>query len=200
MPLLRADRPLKAQLLQRPSPPNSVRSSSSGSQRGKPLRLSNRMTKKTMRRLKMALSPRGRGWRLLHHLLHLLFQHQHHLLHQLHLPHCFLLQLPPRQSKQFLWHLRFLWLRLPSPTLWRTPQAPPHPMYQLEGVLLQTPQPQMLHQAGVKVLTTRLSSSPNPRRRHHAKKLPLSSQLKKVVARTSSKLPWCPHGQTSSLR
>ena len=148
----------------------------------------------------MALSPRGKGWRLLHHLLHLLLQHQHHFPHQLRLQHCSLLQLLHHQSKQFLWQLHSLWLRLPSPTLWRTPQAPPRPMYQLEGVLLQTPQLQMLHQAGVKVPATRLSSSPNPRRRHHAKKLPLNSQLKKVVAKTSSKLPRCFQRQTSPLR
>jgi len=41
-------------------------------------------------------------------------------------------------------------------------------MYLLEGVLLQLPQLLKLHQARMKALTTRLSSSPNPRRRHHA--------------------------------
>jgi len=62
-------------------------------------------------------------------------------------------------------------------------------MYLLEEVLLQPPQPRKPHQAGMKVLTTHLSSSPNPRRRHHAKKLPFNSQLKKVVARTNNRLP-----------
>ena len=157
------------------------------------------MKKKTMRQLKMALSPRGRGWRLFHHLLHLLLQHQHHLPHQLHLQHCFLPQFLHHQSKQFPWQLHFLWLRLPSSTLWRTPRAPPRHMYQLAGILLQLPQLRKPHQAGMKVLTTRLSS-PNPRRRHHAKKHPFNNQLKKVVARTNNKLPWCPHEQTSPLR
>ena len=147
------------------------------------------MRKKTMtRRLKMASSPRGRGWRLLHHLLHLL-QHQHHLPHQLRLQHCFLHQLPPRQSKQFLWRLHFLWLRPPSPTSWRTPRAPPRPMYQLEGVLLHMLQPQTLHRSGMRVLTTLQSSLLNPRCRHHAKKHSLNNQLKKVAARTNNKPP-----------
>ena len=97
-PLHRADRHPKAQLLPRPSPPISAKSSSSGNQRGKPLKWFMRKKKKTMRRMKMALSPRGRGWHLLHHLLCLLLQHQHHLPPQLHLQHCFLHQLPPHQS------------------------------------------------------------------------------------------------------
>ena len=120
-PLPRADRPLKAQLLQRPCPPNNARNLSSGGQRGKPLRWSVRMKKKTMRQLKMASSPKEKGWRLLHHLLHLLLQHQHRLLHQLQLQHRLLPQLPHRQSKQFPWRLHFPWLRLLSPTSWRTP-------------------------------------------------------------------------------
>ena len=191
----RGDRPLKAQLLRMPSPPNnSAKSSSSGNQRGKPLKWFMRTKKKTMRRLRMASSPRGRGWRLPHHLLHLHSRRQHHPPRRLHL------QLPPHQSKQFLWRLHFLRLRLPSPTSWRTPQAPPRPMYQLEGVLLQTLQPQRLHQAGMKVLTTHLSSSPNPRRRHRAKKHSLNNQLKKVAARTNNKPPRCLHKQTSLLR
>ena len=127
-PLPRADRPLKAQPLQRPSPPNNARSSSSGSQRGKPLKWSKRMKKKTMRQLKMASSPKERGWRLLHHLLHLLLQHQHHLPRQLHLQHCF-----HRQSKQFPWRRRFLWLRLPSPTSWRTPPSASTPYVSAGG-------------------------------------------------------------------
>ena len=102
--------------------------------------------------------------------------------------------------KEFPWRLHFLWLRLPSPTLWRTPRAPPRPTYLLEGVLLQLPQLLELHQVGMKAQTTCLSSSPNPRRRHHAKKLPFNNLLKKVVARTNNKLPWCPHEQTSPLR
>ena len=199
-PLPRADRPLKAQLLQRPCPPNNVRSSSSGSLRGKPLRWFMRMKKKTMRQLKMASSPKERGWCLLHHLLHLLLQHQHCLLRQLQLQHRLLPQLLHRQSKQFPWQLRFPWLRLLSPTSWRTPRVPPRHMYLLEGVLLQPPQLLKLHQAGMKVLATRLSSSPSPPRRHHAKKLQLSNQFKKVVARTSNRLPKCFHKQTSPSR
>ena len=80
------------------------------------------------------------------------------------------------------------------------PRAPPRHTYLLEGVLLQLPQLLELYQAGMKALTTRLSSSPNPRRRHHAKKLPFNNQLKKVVARTNSKLPQCLHEQASLLR
>ena len=186
-PLPKADRPLKVQPLQRPSSPNNARSSSSGSQRGKPLRWSMRM-KKTMRQLKMASSPKERGWRLLHRLLHLLLQHQHHLPRQLHLQHCLLPPFPHRQSKQFPWRRHFLWLRLPSPTLWRTPRAPPRPMYPLEGVLLQLLQPLELYQAGMKALTTRLSSSLNPRHRHHAKKLLFNNQLKRVVVKVSTRL------------
>ena len=199
-PPLRADRPPKAQLLPRLCPPNSARSSSSGSLRGKPLRWFMRMTKKTMRQLKMASSPKERGWRLLHHLLHLLLQHQHHLPRQLHLQHCFLPQFPHRQSKQFPWRRHFLRLRLLSPTSWRTPRAPPRHMYLLEGVLLQPPQLLKLHQAGMKALTTRLSSSPSPPRHHHVKKLQRNSQLKKVVARTSNGLPQCFHKQISPSR
>ena len=145
MPLHRADRHPKAQLIPRPSPPISAKSLSSGNQRGRPLKWFMRKKKKTMRRLKMASSPRRRGWRLLHPLLHLLLQHQHHLPHQLHLQHCFLPQLPPRQSKRFLWRPHFLWLRPPSLTSWRIPRAPPRLMYQLEGVLLHTSQLQTLH-------------------------------------------------------
>ena len=148
----------------------------------------------------MASSRRGRGWHLLHHLLHLLFQHQHRHPHQLRLQHCFLHQLPPRQSKRFLWRLHLLWLRPPSLTSWRTPRAPPRLMYQLEGVLLQTPQPQTLHQSGMKVLTTLQFLSLNPRRRHHAKKHPLSNQLKKVAAKTNNEPTRCLHKQTSLLR
>ena len=199
-PLPRGDRPPKALLLPRSSPPNSAKNLSSGNQRAKPLKWFMRTKKKTTRRLRMALSLRGRGWRLLHHLLHLLFQHQHHLLRRLHLQRCCLRQLPPRQSKRFPWQLHLLWLRLPSPTLWRTPRAPPRHTYLLEGVLLQLPQLLELYQAGMKALTIRLLSSLNPRRRHHAKKPPFHNQLKKVVARTNNKLPRCLHEQASLLR
>ena len=153
-----------------------------------------------MRRQKMALSPRGRGWRLLHHLLHPLFQHQHRHLRLLHLQHCLLHQLPPHQSKRFHWRLRLLWLRAPKPTSWRNPRAPPRLTYQLEGVLLQTPPPQTLHQSGMKVLSTLQFLLLNPRRRHHAKKNPLSNQLKKVAAKINNKPTWCLHEQTSLLR
>ena len=148
----------------------------------------------------MASSRRGRGWHLLLHLLHPLFQHQRHHLHLLRLQHCHLHQLLPHQSKQSHWRLRHLWLRPPSQTSWRTPRAPPRLMYQLEGVLLQTPQPQTLHQSGMRALTTLQFSLLNPRRRHHAKKHPLSNQLKKVAAKTNNKPTRCLHKQTSLLR
>ena len=107
---------------------------------------------------------------------------------------------PASPVKRFLWHLRLLWLRSPSLTSWRTPQAPPRLMYQLEGVLLQMPQPQTLHQSGMKVLTSLQFLLLNPRRRHHAKKHPLSNQLKKVAAKTNNKPTRCLHQQTSLLR
>ena len=147
------------------------------------------MKKKTMRQLKMASSPKEEGWHLLHHLLHLLFQHQHRLHHQLPFQHRLLPQLQHRRFKQYLWRLHFPWLRLLSPTSWRTLRAPPRHLYLLEGVLLQPPQSPKLRQVGMKVLTTHPSSSPSPPRHHHAKKLQLTNQFKKVVARTSTRLP-----------
>ena len=81
----------------------------------------------------MALSPRGRGWCLPHHLLHLLLQHQHHLPRQLQLQHCFLPQFPHRQSKRFPWRRHFLWLRLLSPTSWRTPPSASTPYVSAGG-------------------------------------------------------------------
>jgi len=87
-----------------------------------------------------------------------------------------------------------------EPNFMENPRVPPRPMYQLEGVSLQTPQPQTLHPAGMKALTIRLSSSLNPRRRHHVKKLPFNNKLKKVVARTNNKPPRCLHKQASLLR
>ena len=116
--LPRADRPLKAQLLQKHCLLLNERNSPWGNQRGKLLKWSKRMKKRTMRRLRMASLPKGEVWHLLHHLLHLLSQHQHRLLPQL--QRC--------QSKQYRWRLHFLRLRLTSPTSWRTLRVPPHLM------------------------------------------------------------------------
>ena len=82
------------------------------------------------------------------------FRHQRHHLHLPRLQHCLFHQLLPHQSKQFHWRLRHLWLRPPIQTSWRTPRAPPRRMYQLEGVLLQMPQPQTLLQSGMRLPTT----------------------------------------------
>ena len=146
------------------------------------------MKKRTMRQLRMASSPKGEGWHLLHHLLHLLFQPQHRLLHQLQFQHRLLPQLQLRQFKQYLWRLHFPWLRLLSPTSWRTLRAPPRHSYPLERVLLQllpTPKPRKV---GMKALTTRPSSSLSPPRHHRAKKLQLNNQSKRAVVRASTRL------------
>ena len=136
------------------------------------------MKKKTMRQPRMASSPKEEGWHLLHHLLHLLFQHQHRLLPQL----------PHRQFKQYPWRLHSLWLRLLSPTLWRTLRAPPRHSYPLERVLLQLLQTPKPRQVGMKALTTRPSSSLSPPRHHRAKKLQFNNQSKRAVARASTRL------------
>ena len=146
------------------------------------------MKKRTMRQLRMASSPKGEGWHLLHHLLHLLFQHQHRLLHQLQFQHRLLPKLQLRQFKQYPWRLHFPRLRLLSPNSWRTLRVPPRHSYPLKRVLLQLPQLRKLHQAGTKVLTTRQSSSLSPPRHHHAKKLQLNNQSKRAVVRASTRL------------
>ena len=146
------------------------------------------MKKRTMRQQRMALSPKEEGWHLLHHLLHLLFQHQHRLLCQLQLQHRLLPQLQHRQSKQYLWRLHLRRLRLLSPTSWRTLRAPPRHSYPLERVLLQLPQSPKPRQVGMKVLTTHPSSSLSPPRHHHAKKLYLNNQSKRAVVRASTRL------------
>ena len=146
------------------------------------------MKKKTMRQLRMASSQKEEGWHLLHHLLHLLFQHQRRLHHQLPFQHCLLPQLQHRRFKQYLWRLRFPWLRLLGPTSWRTLRVPPHHSYPLERVLLQPPRSPKPRQVGMRVLTTRPSSSPSPPRLHHAKKLPINNQSKRAVVRASTRL------------
>ena len=94
-----------------------------------------------MRRLRTALSPKGRGWHLL---LHPLSQHQLRPLPQL----------QHRRSKQYPWQLRFLLLKATSLTSWRTLLVPPRNSYLLERVLLQLPQSLKLHQVVMKALTT----------------------------------------------
>ena len=103
-----------------------------------------------MRRLRTALSPKGKGCHLLHHPLS---QHQHRPLSQL--QHRPLPQLQHRRSKQHPWQSRFLRLKATSPTSWRTLLAPPRRSYLLERVLLQLPQLLKPHQVGMKALTTR---------------------------------------------
>jgi len=80
------------------------------------------------------------------------------------------------------------------------PPSASTPYVSAGGILLQMLQPQGLLQSGMRVLTTPQSSSPNPQRRHHAKKHSLNNQLRKVAARTNNKPPRCLHQQTSLLR
>ena len=81
----------------------------------------------------MASSRRGRGWHLLHHLLHPLFQHQHHHLPLPHLLHCLFHQLPPLQSKKFHWRLRHPVVEAPEPNFMEDPPSASTPYVSAGG-------------------------------------------------------------------